>query len=337
MGQGHEKHAAGEAAEAASENSAYESTMGGASAKVLYETLAHSGGPSLESRKAANLPELTLSNLEPTGQLSVSKDDGRVHSFLPTKVKQNEDGSAVFKFDNGLKVEMEPDGDGAAGSDQVFESSKITMVDGETGEETSLPGSLRLEKSGADALVELEFSELSMTMKLNSAEHTAHVSVNDSTKIDMDGAGNVSLVSPEREIQLRSDSNYRERDILRGTSYNVDRHGIVTTTDAAGKSEHFRLSVEGAEGARLQGLQQDQQSGQVYADFSDGTKRKLYLNNDVFKSTWTETKPDGSQKECSDTLNVDDFAKSHLTVRLYFAKNMRVPDAGGRSVLDTLE
>ncbi|HNH76406.1 MAG TPA: hypothetical protein PLF23_21645 [Candidatus Obscuribacter sp.] len=337
MGQGREKQAAGEAADAVSENSAYDATMGGASAKGLYETLADSGRTSLDSRQAANLPDLMLSNQEATGKLSGGADDSTSDSFLPTKVKQNEDGSAVFKFDNGLKIEMEPDGDGTPGSDQVFQSRKMTVVDGETGEETTLPGSLRIEKSGADALVELEFSDLSMTMHLNKAEHTAHVSVNDSTKIDMDGAGNVDFLSPDREIHLRSDSNYSERDFLRGTSYNVDRHGIVTTTDAAGKSEHFRLSVQGAEGARLQGLQQDQQNGEVYAEFSDGTKRKLYLNNNVFKSTWTETKPDGSQKECSDTLKVDDFAKSHLTVRLYFAKNMRVPDASGRTVLDTLE
>lgn len=231
---------------------------------------------------------------------------------------------------------MKPE-EGGNGSSQVWESSRLSLVDGETGEDISMPGSLRLEKSGSRAQVDLELSELSMTMKLNSAEHTAHVNVNDSTKIDMDGAGNVTLVSPEREIQLRSDSNYRERDTVHGTSYNVDRHGIVTTTDAAGKSEHFRLSVQGAAGARLQGLQQDQKDGEVYADFSDGTKRKLYLNNNVFKSTWTETKPDGSQKECSDTLTVDDFAKSHLTVRMYFAKNMRMPDAGVKTGLEALE
>lgn len=337
MGQGREKHAAGEAADAVSENSAYDATMGGASAKGLYETLAHTGSVSQDSQQVTNLPELTLSDHGKKDSLSALGDDGANGALLPTKVVQNEDGSAVFKFDSGLKVEMEPADGGSNGSNQVWESSRFTLVDGATGEDISMPGSLRVEKSGADALVELEFSDLSMTMHLNKAEHTAHVTVNDSTKIDMDGAGNVDFLSPDREIHLRSDSNYSERDILRGTSYNVDRHGIVTTTDAAGKSEHFRLSVQGAEGARLQGLQQDQQNGEVYAEFSDGTKRKLYLNNDKFKSTWTETKPDGSQKECSDTLNVDDFAKSHLTVRLYLAKNMRVPDASGRTVLDTLE
>ena len=337
MGQGQEKHAAKDSADAFSENSAYDVTMGGASAKGLYEALAHTGSVSQDSRPVTNLPELTLSDHGKNESLSAPGDDGANGALLPTKVVRNEDGSAVFKFSGGLSVEMEPEDGGGNGSKQVWESSRLSLVDEETGEDTSMSGSLRLEKSGPKALVELEFSDLSMTMNLNSAEHTAHVNVNDSTKIDMDGAGNVSLVSPEREIQLRSDSNYRERDTVHGTSYNVDRHGIVTTTDAAGKSEHFRLSVQGAEGARLQGLQQDQQNGEVYADFSDGTKRKLYLNNNVFKSTWTETKPDGSQKECSDTLTVDDFAKSHLTVRMYFAKNMRMPDAGVKTGLEALE
>jgi hypothetical protein len=283
-----------------------------------------------ETNNTNHLPALTLEETVKPEPITSSLDPASgsetqiTDIFSKPRMETTADGTLIIR-DKKSGISAEVDHHLGSDNSEVWESSDISYTDKTTGEVFSVPGSFRLEKTGLQDTTSFEYEELAMTTKIDHATGKLSMVVNDETKIELDREGNLAIDSPTHKIQLSADGNYRETDLVHSTSYNVDKHGIVTTIDGNGKSEHYRLNVCGTDGARLQNIEQDQKGGEIRARFSDGSTRKLLITGDNITSVHNRTKPDGTTTESYETLTMDNFAKGHLAGRISLATKFQIP------------
>lgn len=222
------------------------------------------------------------------------------------------------------------------GQGEYLQAEGIEVLDRQTGDTVSIPGSFRLERSGDEEHVRYDFPPMSMDIYANRANGTMEFHLNDTT-IHLDGRGNVDMQMSDRRLQLKSDGAYEEQR-PDGSRVMVSKLGVVTNTDSQGVSSHFRLAAEGAAGAKLLSFSQDATSGELLTHFSDGTTRTLHQDlNSRIVSSWTSksTGVDGKESivQKSETLDVDSFAREHLLSRIYLSRTLTAPMVSGSSAV----
>lgn len=206
------------------------------------------------------------------------------------------------------------------GDTDVLETDRVSLINQDTGERTTIPANFRLERSGDEQHQQIEYIDLNMDIYANRRTRELQIQLNDDN-FSLHGNGDFDVSMGDHKVHLAADGSYSEEH-QNGSRVVVSRMGRVTTVDSNGHVDHFRLDVQGDQGARLESFHHDSKTGNLVADFSDGTQRTLqsdYKNH--ITSSWITEEKDSSggthETYHYEAIKADAFASKHLMTRLY--------------------